>query len=661
MREGAIHKSAIGIVATLSLALAAGARSGELDEQRDLFRAVYPDVERGDWGAVESLDAAERELLEAYTLWPDLRAAWFRATIRAAEHGAIEAFLDEYGTLKPARELRYRYALHLAATGRLDDYLDIYEAFYQGLEIARLDCLALQAEMGQRRVKRLENRARQLWLTGRSQADECNPVFAALRERGLLTDDDYRARYELAIEAHEFTRARWLARSIDPALVAEAEDWLRARSQPTEFLTHHARYGRSDAGRRQLAYAIERVTYADPAEALARWREIAASYPFPPDVRDATLRHIALWTARDGLPGAYALLTELPAEAQDVDVLRWRARTSLRSQAWRNLLADIRAMPADERESEGWRYWNAVALGRSGDSESAILEFTLLARERSYYGFLAADAIGAGYRFADDRLTANESEIATLSMRADLIRARELFLVGLDGRGRSEWDAVVDYFSPEETVAAAVLAHRWGWHSRAIATAARTGQYDDLALRYPLPWQRTFEQYALKASIPTTWAYGIARSESLFMRDVRSRAGAVGLMQLMPSTGRRVARSLKLPYTGLNTLTDPDDNILLGTTYLGDMAQRYDGNRVLATAAYNAGPHRVDRWLPDSGGIDARIWIENIPFDETRGYVRRVMAAETIFQWRLTGSIRRLSDELPVVEPRPDTPQLAAR
>ena len=207
---------------------------------------------------------------------------------------------------------------------------------------------------------------------------------------------------------------------------------------------------------------------------------------------------------------------------------------------------------------------------------------------------------------------------------------------------------------------AAILADRWGWHSRAIAAVASVGEYDDLSLRYPLAFPEDFKTASRLASIPSTWAYGIARSESLFMRDVRSSAGAVGLMQLMPSTGKRVARSIALPYLGLNTLTTPESNIRLGTTYLGQMAERYGGNRVLATAAYNAGPHRVDEWLPRHAPLDARVWIENIPFNETRSYVRRVLAAETIFHWRLTGQTQRLS---PLLQPIPTgtTEQLASR
>ena len=184
---------------------------------------------------------------------------------------------------------------------------------------------------------------------------------------------------------------------------------------------------------------------------------------------------------------------------------------------------------------------------------------------------------------------------------------------------------------------------------------------DDLELRYPLPHRESFELYTSDAKIRESWAYGVARSESLFMRDIRSSAGAVGLMQVMPATGRKVAKAISLPYSGLATLTNPVSNIRLGTSYLGQMAKRYSGNQVLATAAYNAGPHRVDRWLPENGSLDARVWIENIPFTETRKYVKRVLAAQAIFHWRMTGEMRRLSDELLLIQSAPDAQQIAAR
>ena len=654
--------SAAGIVAALGLLFQGpAAASSELEEQRGLFRHVYADVERGQWDAVDALSGEDSERLQTYILWPDLRAAWFRATLRKADRDDVEAFLHQYETLKPARELRYRYALHLAKSGLHDEFLGIYRPYYQGLGVDRLDCIALHAEIKAGNGDRIARRGHELWLTAQSQADECDPVFEWMRVNGQLTVDDYRARFALALEAREFTRARWLAKSLDETALEQADAWLKAGSKPQQFVETHAQRADDEQSRQQLAYAIERITYRDPELALQLWNGLEDAYAFPAGLRHATRRHIALWTARDNLPGAYDLLTSLPLEAQDDEVMRWRARVSLRAERWADLLNDIAMMTAGERDSEQWQYWRGIALARSGDGPGAAAVLEPLAAERSYYGFLAADEVGLPYTLSDDTLEADEALLGVMSKRLDLQRARELFLVGLDSRGRSEWDAAIAGLSDREKTQAAVLAHRWGWHSRAIATAASAGHYDDLALRYPVPFRQSFEQYASAASIATTWALGIARSESLFMRDVRSRAGAIGLMQLMPATGRQVAREMKLPYAGLETLTDPNHNIRLGTSYLGSMAARYDGNHVLATAAYNAGPHRVDRWLPRAAVIDARIWIENIPFNETREYVRRVLAAETIFHWRMTGEVRRLSDTLPQVQPLPADQQLASR
>ena len=630
-----------------------------LDSQRELFKRVYADVERGNWSVVDALGASDRQSLEDYVLWPDLRAAWFRANLSKVDHGQVEGFLDHYGVLKPARELRYRYALHLAKIGNLDSYLNVYQQFYQGLDVAKLDCLALQAELEAGRTTHVVNRAIDLWTVGESQVGECDPVFHFLSNQNHLGQTQYIRRFELAIDAREFSIARWLGKSIDQQYIDNASQWIAAQRNPESFVRNDKKWVNNAVTREQLVYAIERITYDDPALALTRWTGISKGRRFSAEQEMRTSRHIALWTARDNLPGAYELLTRLPVAAQNDEVMRWRARSSLRQHNWSNLLADIDAMSHAELETEEWRYWRGIALQRVNRIPEGEGILAGLATERSYYGFLAADELGLPYALGSSAFVADEERLAELGDRPDLVRARELFRVGLDGRGRSEWDATVSYFDKADKMQAAILAHRWGWHSRAIAAAASVGDYDDLSLRYPMPYDETFQEYAADASISPTWAYGIARSESLFMRDARSSAGAIGLMQLMPATGKKVAREIKLPYSGVNTLTNPQSNIRLGTTYLGQMADRYGGNRVLATAAYNAGPHRVDAWLPQVGDLDARVWIENIPFNETRGYVRRVLAAETIFHWRMTGEVRRLSDEMLVISAASKTQQVA--
>lgn len=642
-----LRRSLIALL--ISIFLLAVGNAADIAEQRDIFLKVFADVERGNWSVVEALEPHEQEALRQYVLWPDLRATWLKSSIRRADHSEITAFLDYYGTLKPARELRYRYALHLAKADSLAAYLKIYEQFYQGLEVAKLDCLALRAEIEEGRQHRIVNRAIDLWTVGESQVDECDPVFAHLSDQRLLSAADYVRRFELAIDAREFSMARWLGKSIDQRHIDIASQWLKAERDPVAFVRNDKKWVNDASTREQLVYAIERITYRDPLLALELWKGIATGQRFSAEQELRTSRHIALWMARDDLPGAYYQLSKLPTAAQNDEVLRWRARTSLRDRNWKNLLLDISLMTEPERQAEQWQYWRGIGLLRSGKKDEAMAVLSGLAGERSYYGFLAADALGRPYALESNEVVPDEATLAVLAAKTELIRARELFLVGQDGRGRSEWQAAVGYLEPDQMLQAAILAQRWGWHSRAISAAASVGEFDDLSLRYPLPFQSTFQQYAADVSIPPTWAYGVARSESLFMRDVRSHAGAIGLMQLMPATGRKVAKEIKLPYSGLDTLTNPQSNIRLGTTYLSQMAQRFGGNRVLATAAYNAGPHRVEKWLPETGSVDARVWIENIPFNETRGYVRRVLEAETIFHWRMTGQTRRLSDELPAV------------
>lgn len=622
----------------------AGVGAATLEEQRAAFRDVYPAAERGDWEPAR----ANESLLKGYVLWPDLRATWLQAHLDD-EADEVGAFLEHYGTLKPARELRYRLALHLADTERYAEYLEMYRRWYQGLGIAKLDCLALRAEILAGGNDSIAGRGKKLWLVGHSQVDECDPVFDYLRGAGVLGQELYRQRFELAVAEQDFSLGRYLARSLDEQYLDEANRWLAARNNAENFL-QSAEPSEDATYLKQVLYAIERLAYADARLAAERWQDLRAKYAFSSLQEAGIARHIALWLARQHRPEAYRALGNLPAGSIDVEARRWLARSALMQHAWPDVIAAIAGMPLEERETSEWQYWLAVAWQETGNEDDALASFRELAGERSYHGFLAADEIDEDYAWAHAAIAEDEARLARLAVDPALIRARELYYVGLESRGRSEWDDAVSRLHAEEKAQAALLAHRWNWHSRAIATAASVDLYDDLEIRYPLPYRDQFEKYSASAAIPDSWAYGVARSESLFMADIRSIAGAIGVMQLMPATGRRTAAEMQLPYEGLNTLTDPDSNIRIGTFYLGKMLQRF-GNPVLATAAYNAGPARVEKWLPESERQDARIWIENIPFNETRGYVRRVLATDAIFHWRLTGKLHRLSEKLTAIDP----------
>ena len=619
-----------------------GAEGGLLERQRAAFMEVYPVAAAGDWSA-----AAERAaLLQSYPLWPDLRAAYLAARMRDVDVDQIRAFLAESGEGSAARTLRYRYALRLAAAGEHEAFMQLYRQYYDGRGMARLDCLAVRALIARGEQAEVVERGLRLWRVGRSQVDECDPVFEHLRASGQLGPKAYRERFDLAVDARNYRLAAYLAKSLGPADREEAAAWLRAQGQPEDFVLAHSGYADVPVTRRQLLHALRRIGYPDPARAHELWQDIASSYAFTPAQRDELSRFIALWAVRRQLPESERWLQALSPAAVDAEVRSWAVRAALRRQDWQGVRAAIAAMPAAEQEDEQWAFWRAQAALGAGDKSQAKRQLDQLSRERSYYGFMAADALARPYAYGHVPLEADPASARALLKNRALIRARELYLVGLESQGRAEWGEALRGLSHAQKIQAALLAHQWGWHSRAIATVGMIKEFDDLELRYPLPYRRNFERFAADARISDSWAYGIARSESLFIPDIRSGAGAIGLMQLMPATGRQTAKSLRVPYTGVATLTDPQSNIQLGTNYLGRMYSRFGASQVLATAAYNAGPHRVQAWLPVSEAVDARIWIENIPFNETRKYVRRVLEADTIFHWRMSGQTQRVSQKL---------------
>jgi len=419
------HTVIAGILLAAAACDAALAETHDIEKQRAAFRAVHPEVERGNWQPV-----LERgQMLRDYVLWPDLKASYFRARLRNADHAEVGAFLEQYGTLKPARELRYQFSLHLADSGHLPEYLEIYRQYYQGLKIAKLDCLALQAEIREGRQNRITKRALDLWLVGESQADECDPVFTHLRTANALTNEHYAKRFALAVDERRFTLARFLSKPLSTEYLEQANFWLKAQNDSLKFLRTHQDRVDSSLGRQQMIYAIERIAFGDALLASENWIVLRKKYQFTTEQQHHISRHIALWAARRQLPEAQALLYGLPPKAVDQEVVRWMIRTSLRQEAWDNVLRSIAMLPEDEQIAEEWRYWEAVALKYAGQEEPATARLNDLAATRSYYGFLASDAIGNDYTFSDQRLITDDEVAAKLAEMPALIRARELFYV----------------------------------------------------------------------------------------------------------------------------------------------------------------------------------------------------------------------------------------
>lgn len=298
-------------------------------------------------------------------------------------------------------------------------------------------------------------------------------------------------------------------------------------------------------------------------------------------------------------------------------------------------------MPQRLGRKREWRYWQARALEQLGRQQEAEFIYASLAQIPTYYGFLATDRLGLPYRIESQRLDLTEEYQQSLLNRSAILRAREYLYVGLVLEARREWNKALKGLGREQLKAAAVLADRWGWHERAVFTVARAAHSSDFKLRFPMPFEGQVRKMSSQHQLDPALIYSVIRKESAYMADATSRAGAVGLMQLMPATARTVAQRLGRPLT-LSDLSDVDTNIELGSYYLRSVMDKFNDQQSLAAAAYNAGPHRVDRWLPDGQSLPADVWVDTIPYRETRGYVRAVLAYTIIFEWRIAGMAKPL-------------------
>ena len=353
-------------------------------------------------------------------------------------------------------------------------------------------------------------------------------------------------------------------------------------------------------------------------------------------------------------PEAYQWLSKVPEAHRDEEVMTWQIRVALRSQTWSRVIESIEALPASLREQEQWQFWRAVALQHVGRDVAARPIFRKLAKQTGYYGFLAADRVGAEYALpsrSDGSLPeVNATDIATIRHDPWFRLAKALYRLEHYPDAREIFEHRLRQVNSDYMPAIAHWAQEVGWPDRVAVLIARMGKQRDpdwFSARYPQPYLDAVRHAATEQSIPEAWIYGVMRRESLFMPDVGSRAGAQGLMQFMPDTASWINRQAGLNIAPLD-LHDPQVSIRLGGAYLGYLYDRFDQQYALASAAYNAGQGRVKRWMPDKP-MPGAVWVDTIVFDETRAYSKAVLEAMIIYQWRSGAVENRLSDFLPIV------------
>ncbi len=623
-----------------------GVNAASIEQQRRWFLAAEQAIRDGEYRHYQAL----RGKLKDYPLLPYLELADLKSRLREVNPIEIADFLRRYQDEPVADMLRRRWLDYLAREEAWSTYL----AFYTEQSSITRQCRRLQAliETGQRR--RAWRDVEKIWLHGESRPSACDVVFEAWRQADKLTPTLVWRRIELAMEAGQWRLARYLGKYLDQQDGVWLQHWIRLYQNPRDL--RHGQAFSSPHPYREivLSHLVRRMAALAGMEALEIWHSIASLYPFSKALRYRTERRIALALETHPDEQAYRFITGLTVKKTDQRLHIARLRAALLRQDWSQLLHDLAQWPDIEKREERWRYWYARALDGMGKTRQAQAVWRRLARERSFYGFMAADRTKLDYHLAHADTPTTWRARRSVSRLPGIRRALEWHGLQQDVKARREWRYATRDLNRVQLKAAAILAEQKGWHDQAIFTLARTEYWDDLALRFPLSHRELVYQQAFKHQLDPSFIFAIIRQESAFMRDARSHVGALGLMQLMPTTAKQVARQhLRGGLRHQKALLKAETNIALGAAYLRQLMDRFDNNPVLAAAAYNAGSRRVTEWLPDQR-TSADIWIELVPFKETADYLRRVMAYRVIYDKRLGRQPLRLVQQMQSV----DNPQM---
>ncbi len=617
----------------------------ELLKQRILYREAKIALRKGDHKKFLQLSESIRE----YPLYPYLRYNYLTSRLSSIDNNEIAVFLDEYSDFPSAETLRQRWLKRMASSKQWDTFINNYRPQQDKL----LRCQYLIALLNSGDTETLLEESRNVWLSGVSLPSQCDPAFKSLHKSEFMNDDLVWQRITLAMEKNNLRLANYLIDLLEDKNNRKlATDWISIHQDPSR-LNINAGYDDSAISRQIIIAGLARMARTDLNTAIIRWKQFQKRYYFTPDEENILDRKLAIRAALKGDPAARMLLDNIQPYYTDDTIFHWRLVTALDIQDWQKLKEWTEGKPVSETVKYRWYYWHARALEQTGDKEQAMRVYELIADQRDYYGFLAADRLGKEYNMQYVP-TPNDVEKRNVILALPAIqRAFELQAIDAQYELREEWHHALTYLDDEQKKIAAAIASENGWHDLAIISLASAEEFDYLELRFPMAYQTIIEDSVKQQQLDPGWVYSLVRAESAFVEDIKSPAGALGLMQLMPRTARETARKMGVKNFKTSYLLQAEKNVPIGSRYLKQMLDRYHGNMILATAAYNAGPTQVDKWLSHTGCTEPDVWVEQIPFSETRRYVSRIMFYASIYDWRMQKDIQPLAKRMSLIPAKP--------
>lgn len=568
--------------------------------------------------------------LRHYPLYPYLILQDLLTHVDTLTPQGYEDFINAYHDEPLNKKLNQAWLTSLALRQQWPTFIQYYTP---SMSNADLTCYEGQALLGTGQNDAAMQLAEKLWLVAYPQPKSCDPVFAFWVGEGKLTVPLMWQRFIMAVHVNEISVAKHVLTFMPADQQLTANLWLKVIADPKKITDATLFPAKTEAYNAILTDGLIRIAKHDPKAAITAWNILKKEHDFSAEHTQNISLAIATQLILTDPDSAEQWVNQINPDYISQLGLNYRLQLALARQNWPMILNWSRLLPPDERNDPAWQYWEARALAATGQPDAAKQIWQRLAGLRNYYGFLAASKIGAPFAINDYQMPISDADLARIAAIPGIARAAELFALQQTIDGNAEWWAALNGLSEDDRYLAAHLAANSGWYSIALATTGKIGHDDDLRIRFPTFYQTIIQQTASVGQLNPAFIYAIIRQESLFNPAAESGVGAQGLMQLMTPTVRELIQKNNLPADYADKLSDPNVNIVLGGHYLSWLQQQVQSPTLIA-AAYNAGIGRVHSWLPDTPE-DTDIWIDRIPFTQTRDYVKNVIAYAVVYQYLL--------------------------
>jgi len=598
------------------------------DQYDDFLSARKAFFAKDDIRLAQMAERLKNTPLEPYLTYYQLHLHLF-----SRDQSAIREFISRPDDTPVIDQLRSEWLKWQAKQRRWDNFSAEYPRLLEADD--EMKCYALQARLPNNDDLVMQE-ARTLWFSGSGQPESCVTLFNLALSSGVISEEDIWQRIRLALEVNNVALVTQLAAHLSKEQQIHFAKVESISAHPDRYLAKVKLEKAGEAERLVTLFALQRLAKQLPQLAYTRWQKIE-NY-FENHERFYFYGWLGYEAARNldqRALGWYKAARDAPLnDAQ----LAWRTRAALRANNWHEVWASITAMSAKQQRESAWRYWKARAwqvLGRDSEAEEIFLE---LSREYNFYGQLAADELGVVPSTGMLTVTYQPTliEIEMMLAQPAMQRTLDLYRMGLREEAAKEWSLAVRKLDDKQLLVASEIASRNEMYDRSINAADRTVLLHDFNLRYPAPYRDNLQERIQENNLEEAWVYGLMRQESRFVTQAKSNVGAAGLMQVMPATARWIAQKLGMKDYRKVLVSQLDTNLKLGTYYMKNVFTSLGHNSVLASAAYNAGPGRARQWQADKP-LEGAVYIECIPFDETRDYVKKVMS-NTVFYARLFGN-----------------------